>query len=386
MAMWHRDTEVHSNRGGARRRACLGLTCLAAAMGTQTAAGAWNPAGVLVSPHPGDWGTFGRNWIAMDGDYTIVSDGALGAVIYGPSGVEAMEAAPSPLVAKGVAVTGNDAFIASGDYLYHYNRPIYFLERWFYVERWPLYRGGALDVAADGNIVAVSHDVGNWGGRVTMFEKVGGSWQFSDRIGVAQPYFGRTIDVHDRPDVALPNNTVIRRGRVIMGAHGATINGQAYAGAAYIYEQSNTTWSYDQTLAADSPFYGAGFGTDVALSQGYAFVAGQDGADNGDVIPSVAIFERASGWSRSATVTSPSPAWSYAGAIAADGDRLIVTGWVGSHLGGFAYERSGAAWPYRGTLTGSSLQASSAAISGNRAALGTARAGTSGMLMLYEDK
>src|SRR5690606_13339980 len=75
-------------------------------------------------------------------------------------------------------------------------------------------------------------------------------------------------------------------------------DGAEDAGAVYLYELSDGTWEYDFTLHDNSPLADEGFGTAVAIGEGFVFLGAPDDVVNGDPSGSVSVFinHAVTGW------------------------------------------------------------------------------------------
>ncbi|MGH8426413.1 MAG: Ig-like domain-containing protein [Gammaproteobacteria bacterium] len=114
-----------------------------------------------------------------------------------------------------------------------------------------------ISVALDGTTALVGAYGNNGGqGAAYVFTESGGTWsqtqKLTDSDGVAGGSFGRSV--------ALDGSTAL------IGAYFATVNGNAGQGAAYVFTESGGTWSQTQKLTAGDGAAYDDFGFSVALN------------------------------------------------------------------------------------------------------------------------
>ena len=99
-------------------------------------------------------------------------------------------------------------------------------------------------------------------GAAYVFTETGGIWNQVAKLvaddGEANSYFGQTAAI------AGPN--------IVVGAYGATVNGNALQGAAYVFTNVGGTWTFAHKLVADDGVGGEFFGHAVAMSGTRALV------------------------------------------------------------------------------------------------------------------
>lgn len=188
--------------------------------------------------------------------------------------------------------------------------------------------------AGSATLLISNPQYGNTSGAVYVYVRAHGSWRRQARItdpaGAQGDYFG------DR--VALSGNTAL------IGADGSG----NFAGAAYVYVRSGTSWHLQATLIDPGNRAGDGFGQAVTVSGKTAVVA--RGATSGHAI---FVFVRTgSAWHLQASL-----ALGRAGALVTDlalSGATLVVGGPGSNfaVGGraFVYARSGTTWRRQATL------------------------------------
>lgn len=127
-------------------------------------------------------------------------------------------------------------------------------------------------------------------------------------------------------------------------AGGATVNGQAYAGKAYLYTLSNGTWTLSHEFDDPAATYNDGFCAHAGLSANGTIAAfGAPGTPlNGNIyVGKSYIYSKSNGtWSLKASIPSPdNMAYDQFGsgvAVSGDGSRVLFDS-VTSHFAGKAY-------------------------------------------------
>ena len=131
---------------------------------------------------------------------------------------------------------------------------------------------------------------------------------------------------------------------LVVGAPGATVDEEPGAGLAHVYRNISGTWTFEQTLEADTPYEYDQFGWSVAIDGNYIIIGSQAGGANGYAT----IFKYNSGtgdWDLYQTLSESSTV-GYGFSVAIDAGRAVVsdTSFVnpedGSDCGGaFVYQR-----------------------------------------------
>jgi hypothetical protein len=128
-------------------------------------------------------------------------------------------------------------------------------------------------------------------GAVYVFLKTGNTWVESQKLiasdGLPGDQFGDAI--------------ALSGGTLIVGARSATVHGQLYQGAAYIFVQSNGSWSQTQKLTGDDSLAFDHFGSAVA-AQGSTILVGapNENIDKGEVY----VFSRSNNsWNQTQSLT-----------------------------------------------------------------------------------
>src|SRR6059058_5535853 len=99
-------------------------------------------------------------------------------------------------------------------------------------------------------------------GALYVFTESNGTWSQTQKLTASD---GATNDSFGE-SVALDGSTAL------IGAYNATINGHTWQGAAYIFTESNGSWSEGQRLTASDGTAGANFGNAVALNGSTALI------------------------------------------------------------------------------------------------------------------
>ena len=99
-------------------------------------------------------------------------------------------------------------------------------------------------------------------GAAYVFTETGGVWSQVAKLvaddGEANSYFGQAA--------------AISGDNIVVGAYGASVNGNALQGAAYVYTNVGGTWTFARKLVADDAVGGEFFGRSVAMSGNRALV------------------------------------------------------------------------------------------------------------------
>jgi hypothetical protein len=165
-------------------------------------------------------------------------------------------------------------------------------------------------------------------GAVYVFTESGGTWTQTQKLtaddGIANAYFGYSI--------AVSGSTLI------VGAWG---DGDNLQGAAYIFTNSNGTWTQAQKLVPDDVQVQAKFGHSVAIDGTHA-VIGADGNDNQTAQGTVYVFDEAGGsWSQTQKLYASDGTHNdeLGFPVAIDGNRALAgaQGWPAGANQGAAY-------------------------------------------------
>lgn len=168
--------------------------------------------------------------------------------------------------------------------------------------------------AASGNTVVISEPGATVGsnahqGAVYVFEKSNGTWSETQKLvssdGGAGDEFGISVSVS--------GNTLL------VGAVG-----NAGQGAAYVFTESNGTWSQAQKLTASDATSGQGFGYSVAVSAATALVAAP--GDNSFQGAAYVFTESGGTWSQAQKITASNGAQGdfFGASVAVSGTTALV--------------------------------------------------------------
>ena len=128
-------------------------------------------------------------------------------------------------------------------------------------------------------------------GALYVFTESNGTWSQTQKLTASD---GATNDSFGE-SVALDGSTAL------IGAYNATINGHTWQGAAYIFTESNGSWSEGQRLTASDGTAGANFGNAVALNGSTALIGADASTVGGNTYQGKAYLFTESGgnWSQS---------------------------------------------------------------------------------------
>src|SRR6266576_3062072 len=205
------------------------------------------------------------------------------------------------------------------------------------------YDNFGLSVALKGSTILVGSPRaaigGNAGqGALYVFAESNGTWSQVQKLtasdGAANSSFVESV--------ALNGSTAL------FGANNATVNGHSFQGAAYIFTESNGTWSQTQKLTASDGTANANFGSAVALNASTALIGADGSAVGGNTYQGKAYLFMESGgnWSQSDTfIASDGAVDDYFGAaLAWDGVTALIST-PHPTIGGNSYQ--GAAYFYQ---------------------------------------
>jgi hypothetical protein len=186
------------------------------------------------------------------------------------------------------------------------------------------YDNFGLSVALKGSTILVGSPRATVGanagqGALYVFTESNGTWTQTQKLtasdGAANDSFGESV--------ALEGSTAL------IGAYNATINGHTWQGAAYIFTESNGSWSEGQKLTASDGTAGANFGNAVALNGSTALIGADASTVGGNTYQGKAYLFTESGgnWSQSDTfIASDGAVDDYFGAaLAWDGATALIS-------------------------------------------------------------
>ena len=209
--------------------------------------------------------------------------------------------------------------------------------------------------ALNGNNAVIGADGENsFQGAAYIFSNVNGTWVEGQRLTASDGLPGDEFGYR----VALERHTLV------VGAFTATVNGTASQGAAYVFSRFRDTWSESQKLTADDGALFDNFGAAVGIYR-YTVVVGANGATvNGNAAQGAAyVFTQSNGtWQQVQKLTADDGAAydNYGLSVAIKGSTILVgspVATVNSHAGqGAVYVyvyRPGNGWSFAQKLTAS---------------------------------
>lgn len=163
---------------------------------------------------------------------------------------------------------------------------------------------------------SASCDIGSRCGAAYAYRWDGSEWIFEDKLQAS-----------DRAELDFFASALSARGDVILsGSSFADIDGNADAGAAYVYRHDGTQWNQEQKLVAGDPDAGDRFGSSVALGDNFALLGakndGNTGSSDGPGAVYVVTFD-GTDWLESQKLVASNPA-----SFAEFGSSVSVSGQV----------------------------------------------------------
>jgi hypothetical protein len=225
---------------------------------------------------------------------------------------------------------------------------------------------GALQATVDGH---------QYQGAAYVFAESDGIWSEQQKLtssdGGADDNFGKTV--------ATDGTTVL------VGAHGATVDGHRYQGAVYVFRESGGTWTQQQKLVASDGAGGDNFGGALALNGDTALVGAFNATVDGVSQQGAAyVFDAVDGvWTQAQKLTASDGAEAdqFGHAVALDGVHALVAAW-GAGIDGnygqgavYAFDDDGGNWSETQKLVafdgaGSDTFGGALAVLGNSALIG----------------
>ncbi len=175
-------------------------------------------------------------------------------------------------------------------------------------------------VAIDGNTIVVgadrNDDAGSNSGSAYVFVRTGTTWTQQAKLTALDADIGDNFG----GSVALKGDTII------IGAPGGLSDPPSYAGSAYVFTRSGTTWTQQAKLTASDAAFNDFFGSSVSLSGDFAVIGAAGDDDQGDASGSTYVFLRSeSTWSQQFKLTAVDTATGDEfGRAAVNGDTFLV--------------------------------------------------------------
>ncbi|MGH8428131.1 MAG: FG-GAP repeat protein [Gammaproteobacteria bacterium] len=220
-------------------------------------------------------------------------------------------------------------------------------------------------------------------GAAYVFSEAGGSWSQTAELSAGDGAFFDEFG----------NSVAFAGSTALVGVAYATVNGNSNQGAAYVFSESDGTWSQTQKLTASDGAANDFFGHSVALVGSTALVSAADATVNGNSNQGAAyVFSESDGtWSQTQKLTASDGAAGdvFGGSVAVSGSTAVV-GAYGATVGGnesqgaaYVFSESGGTWSQTQKLTASDGAVSnnfgwSVAASGSTALVGAYNAAVSG--------
>jgi hypothetical protein len=123
-------------------------------------------------------------------------------------------------------------------------------------------------------------------------------------------------------------SVAINGSTILVGSPVANVNSHAGQGAVYVYLQSNGTWSFEQKLTSNDGASQDGFGESVAIQQGVALIGAYGATVNGHPGQGAAyLFAKSNGIYTEAqklTADDGGTFYNFGNAVALDGNRALI--------------------------------------------------------------
>jgi len=141
-------------------------------------------------------------------------------------------------------------------------------------------------VAIDGNTIVIgadrNDDAGSNSGSAYVFVRTGTTWTQQAKLTALDADIGDNFG----GSVAIEGDTIV------IGAPGALSDPPSYAGSAYVFTRSGTTWTQQAKLTASDAAFNDFFGSSVSLSGDLAVIGAAGDDDSGDASGSAYVFLR----------------------------------------------------------------------------------------------
>jgi hypothetical protein len=213
--------------------------------------------------------------------------------------------------------------------------------------------GAGYSVAISGDRVLVGAPLlGNYTGAAYVYDLVGTAWTLTATLTPTDPGPGKgigwSLDLDgDRAVVAAPGDAT----------------GGFNAGAAYVFDFVNSTWTQTAKLTAAAPAANDVLSYSLGLD-GDRVVAGAPGSALEDGNGAAHVFEKTlSGWAETVLTASDGASGdSFGTAVAVSGPRVVVGAWRKSVVAArdgraYVFEQTGTAWAEQAQLDGTTTHA-----------------------------
>lgn len=241
-------------------------------------------------------------------------------------------------------------------------------------------------VALSGDTAMVGTNDTNTGrSAVYVFTRANGVWTEAQKLFAADGAAGD--NARFGAAIAIEGNTAV------IGADGATVNGQVEQGAAYVFRHDGSRWVEVAKLLASDGAPGETFGRSVALSGNRVLVGAPSAQVNGNPRGAAYLFQDdGSSWTQTQKIrgvdTRDNDAFGHR--VAFSSASIIVTAQLaGADFPGALYffSRTGGAWTQTQKLVGDiySMFGSSLAARGNRLVVGAPALEAEGAIYVYTE-
>jgi FG-GAP repeat protein len=193
--------------------------------------------------------------------------------------------------------------------------------------------GFAVALKGSTALIAPTYDIigGGSQGFVYVFTESGGNWTQAQKVAPSDGTWGDGFGY----SLALEGNIAV------IGAWHATVNGNSYQGAAYIYTQTGSTWTETQKIVADDGGEGNTFGSCVAIEGETVIVGTPYITVGGNEYQGAAyVFTESNGtWTQvEKLIASDGATGDYFGYAVALSNGTVMVGAIAAAIGGNTYQ------------------------------------------------
>lgn len=265
--------------------------------------------------------------------------------------ITASDAAPERIFGYSVSIDGDYAVVGEGfnyllngsAYIFKRNGTTWTQEAKLIASDSTLGKNFGYSVAINNNSVIIGAPGDNeWTGAAYVFTRSGTTWTQAAKLlasdGIIADEFGFSVSINGDYVVV-----------------GASYAGDSWAGSAYIFKRTGTTWNQEAKLSASDGQPEDQFGWSVSLSGDTAVVGSvYDDARTG----SAYVFTRTDiTWTEQQKLTASDAALedAFGVSVSIDGDTVVVgAGWKDTFIGAaYIYTRSGTTWTQEAKINAS---------------------------------
>jgi uncharacterized repeat protein (TIGR01451 family) len=201
--------------------------------------------------------------------------------------------------------------------------------------------GDSVAINGDTAIIGAPGD-NQWTGAAYVFTRTGATWTQQAKLtaddGVVADEFGFSV--------ALSGDTAVI---------GASYAGNGWAGQAYVFSRSGTTWTQQAELLASDGAPEDQFGWSVAVSGNTAVVGSV--YDDGRTGSAYVYTRTGTTWTeqQKLTASDAAPEDAFGGSVSIDGNTAVIgAGWKDTFMGAaYVYTRSGTTWTQQAKINAS---------------------------------